>query len=108
MDITSLLTSVVTGAIGGNAAGAAMKDKSLGTVGNTVAGAIGGGVLTQVLPLLTGGNVDISSLIANAVGNAIIGQVGTSGIGGAVAMAAVAMIKQYMNKSGATPAAPTV
>ena len=42
MDITSLIIQLIVGAIGGNAAGKAMPDKSLGTLGNTIAGVIGG------------------------------------------------------------------
>ena len=38
MNILSLIISLLSGAVGGNVAGAAMKDKSLGTVGNSVAG----------------------------------------------------------------------
>jgi len=42
--LINLIIQIVAGAIGGNAAGAALKDVSLGTAGNTIAGAIGGGV----------------------------------------------------------------
>lgn len=42
--IINLIVQIVAGAIGGNAAGAGLKDMSLGTAGNTIAGAIGGGV----------------------------------------------------------------
>ena len=38
MDIINLLISLVSGAIGGNVAGAAMKEKSLGVVGNSIGG----------------------------------------------------------------------
>jgi uncharacterized membrane protein YeaQ/YmgE (transglycosylase-associated protein family) len=38
MDIVSLIISLVSGAVGGNAAGALMKDKSLGALGNSLAG----------------------------------------------------------------------
>src|SRR6266581_3332338 len=44
MDITSLRIEAVSGAIGGNVAGAAMKENSLGTVGNSIAGILGGGL----------------------------------------------------------------
>ena len=33
MDMTSLIVNLISGAVGGNAAGAAMPDKSLGTLG---------------------------------------------------------------------------
>jgi hypothetical protein len=36
MDITSLIVEAVSGAVGGNVAGAAMKEKSLGPVGNSM------------------------------------------------------------------------
>jgi hypothetical protein len=54
MDLTSLLIQAVSGAIGGNAAGATSKDFSLGPFGNTIAGAIGGGVGGQILSALLG------------------------------------------------------
>ena len=47
MDITSLIIEAVSGAIGGNVAGAAMKENSLGTVGNSIAGILGGGLAGQ-------------------------------------------------------------
>ena len=54
--LINLIIQIVAGAIGGNAAGAALKDVSLGATGNTIAGAIGGGVggqiLTALLPML--------------------------------------------------------
>jgi hypothetical protein len=37
--LISLIIQIVAGAIGGNATGAALKDMSLGTTGNTIAGA---------------------------------------------------------------------
>ena len=48
MDLTSLIIQVISGAIGGNAAGTAAKDMSLGPLGNTIAGALGGGVGGQI------------------------------------------------------------
>jgi len=44
MDMTGLLVSLISGAVGGNVAGAAMQDKSLGTLGNSLAGIFGGGI----------------------------------------------------------------
>jgi hypothetical protein len=41
--LINLIIQIVAGAIGGNVAGGASKDLSLGTAGNTIAGAIGGG-----------------------------------------------------------------
>ena len=54
MDFTSLIVQAVAGAVGGNAGGAAMKNASLGTLGNTITGAVGGGVIGQLLPIVMG------------------------------------------------------
>jgi uncharacterized membrane protein YeaQ/YmgE (transglycosylase-associated protein family) len=94
MDIVALIIQLVAGAIGGNAAGAAMKDKSLGSTGNSIAGAVGGLILGQIIERMTGGAVpaeavaasglDIGSLITNLI---------ASGAGGAILTAIVGMIK---------------
>jgi uncharacterized membrane protein YeaQ/YmgE (transglycosylase-associated protein family) len=84
-----LITNLVTGAVGGNAAGAAMKDKSLGLAGNTIAGLVGGGIGGQLL----------SGLLASAgvVGlSGMTGDVATSGISGAVLMAVISYAKPYI------------
>jgi uncharacterized membrane protein YeaQ/YmgE (transglycosylase-associated protein family) len=91
--LINLIIQIVTGAIGGNAAGAALKDMSLGTVGNTIAGAIGGGVggqlLASFIPLLaqTSNTVDIGALVGQAVGG---------GVAGAIVTAIVGFIKNKM------------
>jgi hypothetical protein len=42
--LANLIIQVVAGAIGGNAAGTSVSNFNLGALGNTIAGAIGGGV----------------------------------------------------------------
>jgi uncharacterized membrane protein YeaQ/YmgE (transglycosylase-associated protein family) len=54
MDITSLIIEAVSGAVGGNVAGAAMKEKSLGAIGNSIAGIVGGGVGGTILQMVMG------------------------------------------------------
>jgi uncharacterized membrane protein YeaQ/YmgE (transglycosylase-associated protein family) len=44
MNIASLIIQLISGAVGGNVAGAAMKESSLGTLGNSIAGIVGGGL----------------------------------------------------------------
>ena len=91
--LINLIIQIVLGAVGGNAAGATMKDASLGTLGNTIAGAIGGvggGQLLQVLmPAIAGtaGSVDVGSMISQAVGG---------GVAGAILTAVVGLIKNKM------------
>lgn len=72
----SWIISLITGAIGGNAAGALLKKWSLGLLGNTIAGVLGGGMGSQIIGALLGGG-------ANA---GVVGNLAGSGIGGAVVM----------------------
>jgi len=91
MDVTSLIIDLISGAVGGNAAGAAMPDKSLGTLGNTIAGLVGGGLGGQfvqaLLPALTGGGSDLSGILGNIAG---------SGIGGGLLMIAISLLKNAL------------
>jgi hypothetical protein len=96
MDITSLIVELVSGAVGGNVAGAAMKEKSLGTAGNSIAGIVGGGIGGAILQAVMGGGaagaggaLDMSNILSN---------VGGGGVGGAVLMIIVALIKNQMAK----------
>ncbi|HSG94473.1 MAG TPA: hypothetical protein VLA28_03060 [Afifellaceae bacterium] len=88
-----LIIQLISGAVGGNIAGAAMKEHSLGTVYNSIAGIVGGGIggqlLAAIVPALAGGGLDIGSIIGNIAGG---------GVGGAILMVIVGMIKKAMAK----------
>ena len=88
MDIVSLIVNLISGALGGNIAASFLKDQSLGTIGNSVAGIFGGGIgaaILQALGAFTGtGGLDVGSLIASVL---------SGGIGGAVVMAIIGLIK---------------
>lgn len=103
MDIVNLIISLLSGVAGGNIAGAAMKEKDLGALGNTIAGLVGGGAggyLLQALDILH------KSGVTNAVGTAstgmdigtILANIGTSGVGGAILAVVAGLIKNAMNK----------
>lgn len=81
------LISLLSGAVGGNLAGAVLKKYSLGTLWNSVVGILGGGLGAQLLGML---NIDISG---------IIGNIAASGVGGAVLLVIVGVIKSAMAKS---------
>lgn len=87
MDIVPLLVELASGAVGGNVAGAALKKYSLGTTGNSIAGILGGGIGGQLLGMLGVG------------GEGILGQVAGGGVGGAVLMVVIGLIKSAMSKS---------
>lgn len=78
MDITSLLISLAGGLLGGNVAGQAKADH-LGTVGNSVAGLVGGGLANIVLHslgLLTPETeLTVRSIITNLAGSGLLGAV---------------------------------
>lgn len=85
MDITSLIVQLVAGAIGGNAAGAAMKQYSLGTLGNTIAGVLGGGIGGQL----------VGSLVGTAV-EGFVGDIAGGAVGGAILMILAGLVRKMM------------
>jgi uncharacterized membrane protein YeaQ/YmgE (transglycosylase-associated protein family) len=94
MNIISLIISLVSGAIGGNVAGAAMKDKSLGVPGNSLSGIVGGGIGGVILQLLgmsgaQAGTLDLTAILEN---------IASGGVGGGVLLAIIAAIKSAMAK----------
>src|SRR6266516_4069069 len=95
MNIISLIIEAISGAVGGNVAGAAMKENSLGAIGNSIAGIVGGGLGGTILQTVMetaaagGGGLDLQSILAN---------VGGGGVGGAILMAIVGIIKNQMAK----------
>src|SRR4051794_11709686 len=97
MDITSLIVELVSGAVGGNVAGAAMKEKSLGPIGNSLTGIVGGGIGGTILQMGMGGaaaggggGMDMQSILSN---------VGGGGVGGAILMAIIGIIRTQMAKT---------
>jgi hypothetical protein len=101
--IVGIIVQLLAGAVGGQAAGAAIKSHSLGTSGNCIAGAIGGLILTQVLgalgigvpdaatldPATAGGALDMSALIAQVVGG---------GAGGAMLTIVAGVVRGVIQK----------
>lgn len=95
MEILPLIIQLASGAIGGNAAGKLMPKSSLGTLGNSIAGIVGGGLGGQLLGMLgigggeAAGSMDVSSILTSIAGG---------GVGGGVLMAIVGFIKNMMGK----------
>ena len=81
-----IIIQLISGAAGGNIAGALMKNLSLGTAGNSIAGIVGGGIGGQLLSMVGAGGMD-----------GIVGSLASGGVGGAVVMAVVGVIKKAMS-----------
>ncbi len=78
-----IIINLVSGVVGGNVAGALLKNLSLGTAGNSIAGILGGGIGGQLLSALGAGGLD-----------GIVGQLASGGVGGAVLMMVIGLLKQ--------------
>ncbi|MGB5419423.1 hypothetical protein [Algibacter sp.] len=93
-----LIIQLVSGAVGGNIAGSLLKNSSLGTLWNSIAGILGGGLGGQVLGML---GIDGAAAAEASTGldlNSIIGSVAGGGVGGGIVMAVIGLIKKAMNK----------
>ena len=94
MEILPLIIQLVTGAAGGNITGKLAKNLDLGTLGNSVAGILGGGIGGQLLGMVgiaagPDGGLDLA---------AILGSVASGGVGGGALMAIVGVIKSVLAK----------
>ena len=92
------IIQLVSGAAGGNVAGSLMKNLSLGTVGNSLAGILGGGIGGQLLGML---GIEGAEGSATDIGN-ILTNIGASGVGGGALLAIVGAIKGAMGKGGSS------
>jgi len=90
----NIIIQLISGAIGGNGAGALLKKLSLGPIGNSIVGILGGGLGGQLLGLLNlgvsgGGGLDLNSIIASVL---------SGGVGGGALMAIIGAIKKAIGK----------
>jgi len=100
MDWMSLVISLISGAVGGNVAGKLLKNFDMGTLWNSVAGIIGGGVGGQIITAL---GIDPGAATAAASGSGTIGsivsQIGGGGVGGAILLVVAGYLKKIMAKA---------
>lgn len=102
MDVLTFFISLISGAVGGNVAGAAIPEKNIGAIGNTVAGLIGGGLGDFILKALGvlatttattaaagGSELDLASLLTT---------IGVSGVSGGALTAIITLIKDAIQK----------
>jgi len=93
-----LIIQLVSGAVGGNIAGSLMKNSSLGTLWNSVAGILGGGIGGTVLGMLGLGGAEAAEASTSMDIGSILGSVAGGGVGGGIVMAIIGLIKNAMNK----------
>jgi len=87
-----VLINLIAGALGGVGAGKSSPTFDLGTMGNVIAGLVGGGVLGQIVTLLLpsvvaaaqSGNLSVSGIVSQAI---------AGGAGGAILTAIIGAIK---------------
>ena len=88
-----LIIQLISGAVGGNVIGSVFKKLSLGTLGNSIAGIVGGGIGGQLLGMLGmglgGGGMDAAG---------ILGTVASSAVGGGVLMTVIGFIRRLIGK----------
>ncbi|SFV34708.1 hypothetical protein [Hyphomicrobium facile] len=86
MEYLPLIIQLLSGALGGNATGALLKNLSLGTLGNAIAGIVGGGIGGQILEhvfntAVAGGAMDPTAIITQIVGSGVSGGILTAIVG---------------------------
>ena len=88
-----LIINLISGAVGGNVAGGLMKKLSLGTMGNSIVGILGGGAGGALLGML---GIDAGAGTTDIAG--ILGWVASGGVGGGVLMAIIGVLKNAFAK----------
>ena len=101
--ILAIIIPLISGAVGGNVVGALAKNLSLGTLGNSLAGIVGGVGGSQLIGMLMGGGTAAAASAATTAAGGmdigtIITQVASGGVGGGVLMAIVGVVKGMMAK----------
>ena len=100
MNIVALIVQLLSGAAGGNIAGALLKQFDLGPVGNSLVGILGGGLGGQLLGMLGAGGAGVVAPAASGLDlGSLISSIAGGGVGGGALMIIVGLIRQMMAKS---------
>ena len=93
-----LIISLLAGALGGNGAAKMFKSIDMGTLWNSVAGVLGGGVGASIIAMLVGGAAPDSAMASDAALSlpGAINAVASGGVGGGVLLAIVSLVKKAM------------
>lgn len=88
--LVPIITQIISGAIGGNIAGA-VKKLTMGSTANTVTGGIGGIILGQLMNFASTGGME-------TMANTVINQALAGGGGGIILTAIIGFIRNMMVK----------
>ena len=93
-----LVIQLVSGAVGGNVAGKILKKRSLGTLWNSIAGILGGGLGGWILGMigLPGAEMDMTPASLGLPG--VLGSIAAGGVGGGVIMAIIGVLRKDVLK----------
>lgn len=92
------IVGLLAGAVGGNAAGAAVSRINQGPIINSIAGIVGGGLGAQVLSMLGAGGMAADAASGGVDIGALVAQVVSGGAGGGVVLAIVSVVRGMMNR----------
>ena len=92
-----VLINLISGALGGVAAGKSSPTFDLGMIGNIISGVVGGGLLGQVVTLLLP-SIMAAAQSGNFSVSGVVSQVVAGGAGGAILTAIIGAVK---NKAAA-------
>lgn len=88
-----LIVQLISGAFGGILAGSILKKFSLGTLGNSLVGILGGGIGGQLLEII---GISVSRGGTNLEG--VIGNILSGVVGGSVFIIVIGLIKKVLSK----------
>jgi uncharacterized membrane protein YeaQ/YmgE (transglycosylase-associated protein family) len=99
-----LIIALISGAVGGNLAAKLFKSIDMGTLINSIAGIVGGGIGGQIVAALLGGaGMPVEGAAADPAAGldigAIIGQIVGGGVGGGILLAIVKLLFGGMRKT---------
>ena len=92
-----LILNLVSATVGGNVFGRFIGSLNQGTIINSIAGILGGGLCGSILRML--GAPDMAGMAGDAAGmdiGALLGQVASGGVGGGVLLAIVGFVRSKM------------
>lgn len=88
------IISLLSGALGGNLAGSLLKGSSLGVLGNSAVGILGGGIGGGALSML---GLDVGGGEALNI-SSILGNLASGGVGGGILMTIIGLIRSVIGK----------